>query len=112
VLSEELQKIQDSRQGVYGPWEWNMLGTSVQMCGMLANRLAAAGKPCAAKAVMDLMEEGLMSDLAPLFMLAIKTNRIASGNYVKDNFADSVVYLSFVERMQMETLLREESAND
>ena len=36
----------------------------------------------------------------PLFMVAVKLNRIASGNYRKDNFDDLKVYLHFVEETQ------------
>ena len=102
TLPPELQKIQDSRENVYGPWRENMLGTSFQMCGMLINRFAAADEMAAVKAVMDMMANGLMDDIAPLFMLAVKTNRMASGNYKPDNFIDNTVYQSFVERLQQD----------
>lgn len=37
---------------------------------------------------------------APLSMIAVKLNRIASGRYHADNFADLRVYLDMVEQMQ------------
>ena len=89
MLTKELQELQESRQGKYGPWPRNMAGTSSQMDGLLENYQAAQGK-----------DEPLPIWWCPLMMVAVKLNRIASGNYVKDNFDDLKVYLSFVERMQ------------
>ncbi len=101
-LPEDLQKIQDSRQGVYGDWDINMDATSRQMDGLLRNYVGICMK---GKRLLP-----LPNWWCPLMMVTVKLNRIASGNYHKDNFDDLRVYLSFVERMQRqdEVLNREE----
>ena len=69
-LPEDLQKIQDSRQGVYGPWRANMAGTSMQIDGLLENYAAAA--------IERLIDSGatkgppLPNWFAPLRMVAVK----------------------------------------
>jgi hypothetical protein len=83
------QAIHASRQSVYGPWKSNMEGTSEQLTG-----LARQWTNCNPRAI------SLPSWWAPLTMVAIKLNRIASGRYHQDNFDDLRVYLSFVEEMQ------------
>ncbi len=95
-LPPELQKIHDDRKGVYGPWRANMEGTSSQIDGMLENYVASNDIGMASE---DLVLPGWWT---PLCMVAVKLNRIASGNYKKDNFDDLKVYLSFVETMQKE----------
>lgn len=89
-LPKELQDLQESREGVYGPWRDNMYGTSRQMQGLFHNyMMCSRGSP-------------LPKWWAPLMMVAVKLNRIASGNYLEDNFKDLRVYLYFVEQMQKE----------
>lgn len=89
-LPDDLQKIQDSRQSQYGPWRANMAGTSKQLDGLKQNYEACnPGKP-------------LPPWWAPLAMVAVKLNRIASGHYKQDNFDDLRIYLNFVEEMQKE----------
>ncbi len=89
-LPDELQELQTSREGVYGPAMANMAGTSKQMDGLLENFLASK------------ISTTLPDWWCPLMMCAVKLNRIASGNYHEDNFKDLRVYLSFVEEMQRE----------
>jgi len=91
-LPDDLQAIQDDRQGLYGPFKANMSGTSLQIDGMLQNYIAAQD--------LGIDDITLPPWWAPLSMVAVKLNRIASGHYHKDNFDDLRVYLSFVERMQ------------
>jgi len=93
-LPDNLQELQDSRESVYGPWQANMAGTSLQIDGMLQNYIAANDIGMAAD---DLT---LPEWWTPLCMCAVKLNRIASGHYHEDSFKDLRVYLSFVERMQ------------
>ena len=94
MLPDDLQELRTSREDVYGPWWANMRGTSSQMHGLMLNYAAAQGY----------LEGKVPFPIwwAPLMMCAVKLNRIASGNYVEDNFKDLKVYLSFVETMQKE----------
>lgn len=91
-LPDELQELQTSREGVYGPAMDNMAGTSKQMEGLSTNWYA-----CHRNERCELPDWW-----CPLMMCAVKLNRIASGNYHGDNFKDLRVYLSFVEEMQRE----------
>ena len=90
-LDPTLAALPTERQGQYGPWEANMAGTSRQIGGMLTNYVAC--NP----------DAPLPDWWAPLCMVAVKLNRIASGRYKADNFDDLRVYLSFVERMQRDS---------
>ncbi len=94
MLPDHLQKIQDSRESVYGHWRANMAGTSWVMCGLLQNLNACQSEENEDTEIPDWW--------APLMMVAVKLNRIASGNFKQDNFDDLKVYLSFVETMQKE----------
>ncbi len=91
-LPPELQAIQDDRQGVYGNFHSNMRGTSKQIAGLLENMEPPDGQTT----------PDIPGWFAPLVMVVVKLNRIASGNYKKDNFDDLKVYLSFMETMQQE----------
>ena len=88
TLPPELQKIQDDRESVYGDFTINMTGTSMQMNGLIHQW--AGNNP----------RRNLPGWFAPLFMVAAKLNRIASGNYKQDNFDDAIVYLKQVQVMQ------------
>ena len=96
-LPKELQELQESREGLYGPWQANMAATTLQIDGMLQNYIASNDIGMAAD---DLI---LPPWWTPLCMVAVKLNRIASGNFHQDNFDDLRVYLSFVETMQKES---------
>jgi hypothetical protein len=90
-MEARLEAIHDERQSTYGPWRENMAGTSAQIDGLRRNWEACnPGKP-------------LPEWWAPLVMVAVKMNRIASGHYKADNFDDLRVYLEFVETMQRGT---------
>lgn len=84
----DLNALSSERQSVYGPWRQNMAGTSLQLDGLLSQY--RANNP----------HDPLPTWWAPLCMVAVKLNRIASGNYHADNFDDLRVYLNFVEEMQ------------
>ena len=88
MLTQTERKIHDERQSVYGPWKGNMTGTSWQLAGLQHQYQACQGSGC------------LPPWWAPLSLVAVKLNRIASGNYHADNFDDLRVYLGFVEEMQ------------
>lgn len=80
--------LRNERESVYGPWDQNMAGTSEQLRGILRQ-----WESCNPGKDVPLW-------FAPLAMVAVKLNRIASGRYHADNFADLRVYLDMVEQMQ------------
>lgn len=87
-MNPQEQAIHADRQSTYGDWEANMRGTSEQISGLLRNYESMnPGEP-------------LPGWWAPLVMVAVKLNRIASGVYHADSFTDLRVYLSFIEWMQ------------
>ena len=97
-MTPQEQAIHTERQEVYGPWAQNMIGTSQQIAGLLTQMYANGH--------MLIDKEGIVSIspwAAPLFMLAFKSNRMASGNHHADNFVDLKVYAEMVERFQRET---------
>lgn len=89
-LDPALKAISDTRQSVYGDWRENMVATSENMSGLY--RQFVANNP----------DKPLPAWWAPLMQVAVKLNRIASGNFHQDNFDDARVYLSFVEQLQRE----------
>ncbi len=90
-MNDKEKAISAQRQSVYGDWRVNMEGTSKQLDG-----LADIFHSCRPS-------EGLPAWWAPLCMVAVKLNRIASGNFHQDNFDDLRVYLSFLEQMQKDS---------
>jgi hypothetical protein len=95
-MDEKHKAIHDERQQTYGKWRLNMAGTSQQLSGMLTQMLATG----AAR-----YENGKMTLpdwAAPLFMKAIKSNRMASGYFKQDNYDDDAIYGDFVAVMQRE----------
>jgi len=102
-LKDDLQKLQANRENVYGPWRDNMEGTSLQMQGLWQNYIASRGYIPRLLHKIGVWKIPLPPWWCPVMMVAVKLNRIASGNYVKDNFDDLRVYLSFIEEMQKET---------
>jgi hypothetical protein len=87
-MTEQDAQVHAARQSIYGPWETNMAGTSAQLDGLRIQWEGAnPGKP-------------LPAWWAPLSMVLVKANRIASGVYHADNFVDLRVYLNMVETTQ------------
>lgn len=82
-------QLEYERGKLYGPWEANMRGTSMQHSGLLIQYRASNPKM-----------NGLPSWWTPLTQCVLKLNRIASGNYHPDNFIDLHLYVDFIERMQ------------
>jgi hypothetical protein len=87
-MMTNLDALHHERQSDYGPWAANMTGTSEQMQGLA--RQWFSNNP----------DKPLPPWWCPLMQVAVKMNRIASGNYKPDNFDDLRVYLKFVEEMQ------------
>ena len=89
-MTPQEKSIHDARQAVYGDFRSNMRATSKQIDGLLDNwQSNNPGEP-------------LPEWFAPLSMVAVKMNRIASGNYIPDNFTDIRNYLHIVEVAQRE----------
>ena len=86
----EHQQIREEREGVYGAWRPNMRATTLHIEAMRQQWEANDGNA------------DLPPYFAPLVMVAVKLNRIASGHYHADNFADLRNYLDMVEQMQRE----------
>lgn len=84
-------QIARDRQRVYGAWRANMRATSLQLDGLLVQWRACNGD-----------DTPLPEWWAPLVMCAVKLNRVASGRFCADSFADCRNYLCFVEAMQRE----------
>lgn len=95
-MSPEQKAIHDTRQSDYGPWRANMTGTSQQIAGMLTQMLSTGAAKIQNGAIT------LPPWAAPLFMTAVKSNRIASGHYKQDNADDAAIYAEFVMTMQRE----------
>ena len=97
-MTPKEHRIHKTRQRSYGPWKANMAGTSQQMAGLLTQMFSAGAARIDADGIVTLPPWA-----APLFMaVAVKGNRIASGNFHADNFDDERVYLRMVEDMQRE----------
>jgi hypothetical protein len=89
-MDDKHRSIHDNRQSDYGAWKPNMRGTSEQIQGLLTNfHSCNPGRP-------------LPEWWAPLVMVAVKLNRIASGRFKQDSFDDLRIYLEFVETLQRE----------
>lgn len=90
-----LKRLHRCRQSVYGPWVTNMAGTSQQLAGLLTQMLACGAARIDGGGVVHLPDWA-----APLFMTAVKLNRIAAGRFKADSFDDLLVYLDFVRVLQ------------
>jgi hypothetical protein len=95
-MNEHQQAVHSERQSVYGGYRANMTGTSQQLSGLITQMLATG----AAR-----FEDGVLHLPAwatPLFMVAVKVNRAASGHYHADNLTDAAVYFEMALAMQRE----------
>jgi hypothetical protein len=96
-MSPEQSTVHAQRQSVYGPFAANMAGTSQQLSGLITQMLANK------QATYEGGVFTLPPWATPLFMVAVKLNRAASGQHHTDNGVDAGVYFDMALRMQRES---------